>query len=64
LEYKSGVAFDYKGDISDVFSCLTSNLGTLGCGEEHQLQAFEFALVAGGLGTPNDIQHTMLRPDA
>jgi hypothetical protein len=33
-----------------VFTCLTANLGTLGCGEEHQLQAFEFALVDGGMG--------------
>jgi hypothetical protein len=47
-----------------VFTCLTANLGTLGCGEEHQLQAFEFALVDGGLGTPNDTQHAMLRPNA
>lgn len=61
LEYKSGLAFDYTGDISDVFTCLTSNLGTLGCGEEHQLQAFEFAFVVANLGTT---QYAMLRPDA
>jgi len=62
LEYKSGAALNYTGDISTVFTCLASNLGTLGCGEEHQLQAFEFALVAQGLG--NEQQQLMLRPDA
>jgi hypothetical protein len=53
---------NYTGDISSVFSCLTSNLGTLGCGEEHQLQAFEFALAAHGIG--NDQQQLMLRANA
>ena len=50
LEYKAGTALNYTGDINTVFACLTGNLGTLGCGEEHQLQAFEFALAAHGIG--------------
>jgi hypothetical protein len=50
LEYKSGRPVDYQGDINSVFACLAGNLGTLGCGEEHSLQAFEFALVAKGIG--------------
>jgi hypothetical protein len=62
LEHKGGHPLNYKGDISQVFGCLASQLGTLGCGEEHQLQAFEFALVARGIG--NDAQQAMLRPDA
>jgi hypothetical protein len=62
LEYLHGQPVNYTGDINTVFACLAGNLGTLGCGEEHQLQAFEFALVAGGLG--NDAQHDMLRPAA
>jgi hypothetical protein len=64
LEYKAGQPVNYAGDISTVFACLAGNLSTLGCGEEHQLQAFEFALVAGGLGSVNDAQHHMLRPNA
>jgi hypothetical protein len=64
LEYKGGKPVNYTGDINAVFACLATNLGTLGCGEEHQLQAFEFALVAGGLGAVSDAQHTMLRGNA
>ena len=62
LESAKGQPMNYTGDISPVFSCLASGLGTLGCGEEHQLQAFEFALLAGGIG--NEQQQLMLRPDA
>ena len=63
LEYTKGVPVNYTGDISSVFACLASGLGTLGCGDEHQLQAFEFALLAGGIG--NDQQQLMLlRPEA
>jgi len=50
LEYKSGLPVNYTGDINKVFACLASNLGTMGCGEEHVLQAFEFALAAKGVG--------------
>ena len=64
LSYTKGAPDNFTGDINTVFACLASNLGTLGCGEEHQLQAFEFALVAGGLGAINDKQHEMLRPNA
>jgi len=64
LEYTKGKPVNFTGDINTVFACLAGNLGTLGCGEEHQLQAFEFALVAGGLGKPNDDQHAMLRGPA
>jgi hypothetical protein len=64
LEYTSGKPVNFTGDINTVFACLAGNLGTLGCGEEHQLQAFEFALVAGGLGKVNDDQHLMLRGTA
>ncbi len=62
LEYKSGAPLNYSGDIGTVFGCLAGNLGTLGCGVEHQLQAFEFGLAAKGVG--NELQQTMLRPDA
>lgn len=62
LEYKQGQPLNYTGDIDSVFTCLAGNLGTLGCGEEHPLQAFEFALVAGGIG--NEAQRAMLRPNA
>jgi hypothetical protein len=62
LEYSKGVAVNYTGDIDAVFSCLAGNLGTAGCGLEHSLQSFEFALVAGGVG--NTVQQQMLRPSA
>jgi hypothetical protein len=62
LEYTNGQPVNFTGDISTAFACLAGNLGTLGCGEEHQLQAFEFAFVAGGLG--NEPQHLMLRSNA
>ena len=62
LEYQHGLPLNYTGDIDTVFTCLAGNLGTLGCGEEHPLQAYEFALVASGLG--NEGQRAMLRPNA
>jgi hypothetical protein len=62
LEYGKGAAVNYTGDIGAVFSCLAANLGTLGCGLEHSLQSFEFALVANGVG--NTGQQQMLRPSA
>jgi hypothetical protein len=63
LEYKNGLAVNYTGDINTVFQCLASGLGTMGCGEEHSLQAFEFALVVQGLGN-DDQQNLFLRPSA
>lgn len=62
LEYGNGQAMNYLGDVNAVFTCLAGNLGTIGCGEEHTLQPFEFALVASGLG--NEAQHALLRPGA
>ena len=46
-----------------MFACLASNLGTLGCGEEHQLQAYEFALAAKGVGNEKQ-QADFLRGNA
>jgi len=63
LEYAAGAPVNYTGDISTVFACLASNLGTGGCGYQHLLQAFEFALIAKGIG--NEEQQVMfLRPAA
>jgi hypothetical protein len=71
LEYTKGQPVNYKnpanGDISQVFGCLATNLGTIGCGEEHQLQAFEFALIAkssDNLIGRSATQDTFLRPTA
>jgi hypothetical protein len=64
LETKGNTGLNFVGDINTVFACLAGNLGAMGCGEEHQLQAVEFALVAGGLGAVSDAQHLMLRPSA
>ena len=63
LEYKTGTPLNYTGDINTVFTCLAGNLGTLGCGEEHQLQAYEFALVVKGLGNETQ-QNAFLRGNA
>lgn len=49
IEYTKGAPVNYIGDTSKVLSCLATNLGTLGCGEEHSLQAFEFALLSQSL---------------
>ena len=62
LEHSKGQALNYTGDIGTVFSCLAAKLGTLGCGLEHSLQAFEFALVTDGIGNTN--QRQILRPSA
>jgi hypothetical protein len=69
LEYTKGQAINYdrNKDISTVFGCLATNLSTIGCGEEHQLQALEFALIAKS--TDNLIgrsqkQDEFLRPTA
>ena len=57
------MARSYTGDISNVFACLTGNLGTAGCFEEHPLQAFELALAAQGVGNEAQ-QAAFLRPNA
>ncbi len=64
LETTGNTGINFSGDINTVFACLAGNLGTLGCGEEHQLQAFEFAFLVGGLGDVNNQQHQMLRGNA
>jgi hypothetical protein len=63
LEYVKDAPANFTGDINKVFACLAGNLGTLGCGEEHQLQAFEFALAAKKIGNEGQ-QDAFLRPDA
>jgi hypothetical protein len=63
LETRAGLPLNFTGDTSTVFSCLVGNLGTAGCGYAHQLQTFEFGLVAGGIG--NDSQRAaFVRPYA
>jgi hypothetical protein len=65
LEYTKGAPVNYAGDINKVLSCLAANLGTVGCGEEHALQAFEFALVAQNLHFDQyATQNAFLRPEA
>jgi hypothetical protein len=68
LEYANGkpVNFDPTLDISQVFGCLASNLGAVGCGDEHLLQSFEFALAAPSLHQSGSrgLQNTFLRPAA
>jgi hypothetical protein len=52
IEYTKGAPVNFQGpsdNINTVFGCLATNLGTVGCGEEHQLQAYEFALIAQNL---------------
>ena len=52
LEVTNNTAVNFPGpvdNINTVFACLASNLGTAGCGEEHQLQAFEFALAVSNM---------------
>jgi hypothetical protein len=53
-------------DMSQVFGCLAGNLGALGCGQEHQLQSFEFALTAQNLhqSQSSGLQNGFLRPEA
>jgi hypothetical protein len=65
IEYTKGSPINYGGDISSVLGCLAGNLGSVGCGEEHQLQSFEFALTAQNLHTQQySAQNNFLRPSA
>jgi hypothetical protein len=66
LEYTNGKAvnYDVSKDIGTVFGCLAGNLGSLGCGEEHQLQAFEFAFASGTIPGRDSRQESFLRPNA
>ena len=43
ISQNGGTQNNFDGDISDVFACL-ANLGTRGCGFEHQLQSVRMAL--------------------
>ncbi len=70
---KTGIVANFnstnpKADINTVFTCLASGLGTQGCGFEHQLQAFEFALrphiLTGADDTALTAQQQMLRASA
>jgi hypothetical protein len=62
LEYQHDAPVNFVGDISTVFACLAGNLGTMGCGFEQQLAAYQFALGPSNLG--NESQQAMLRPGA
>jgi hypothetical protein len=62
IDYAKGQPVNYSGDIGKVFACLATNLGTNGCGEEHQLQSYEFAFFANSYHT--SAQNTFLRPEA
>jgi hypothetical protein len=67
LEYAwKPLNYDKTLDIGQVFGCLAGNLGALGCGQEHQLQSFEFALAAPNLhqNQSGGLQNTFLRPNA
>lgn len=65
IEYTHGAPANYAGQIDSVLACLATNAGTAGCGEEHSLQAFEFALLDQNLhqGTYAK-QNDFLRPEA
>jgi hypothetical protein len=43
ISQRGGVDNNFQGDIADVFACM-ANLGTKGCGFEHQLQSVRMAL--------------------
>jgi hypothetical protein len=45
---------NYDGNIQDVFSCLATAVGTVGCGFEHQLQSTRVALNADYPDNPAD----------
>jgi len=65
IEYTQGRPMNYNGNgdaINSVFACLATNLGTSGCGEEHQLQTYEFAFYANSYHT--DVQNSFIRPEA
>ena len=63
LVYENGKAVNFNGDINQVFACLAGGLGTSGCGQEHQLQVFEWALIDLGPDVGNQEQiKAFLRP--
>jgi hypothetical protein len=65
LDYANGKPVNFSGDINTVFACLAGGVGTSGCGQEHQLQAFEWALINLGQDVGNETQQkAFLRPQA
>jgi hypothetical protein len=53
---------NYQGELADVFSCLASGVGTLGCGYEHPLQAVRVAINPADNINPQNFK--FLRPKA
>src|ERR1017187_38465 len=64
LETIGSTGVNFSGDINSVFACLAGNLGTLGCGEEHQLEAFEFAFLVSNIPSSAAQRAAFLRPNA
>ncbi len=64
LETQGNTGLNFNGDINSVFACLAGGLGTVGCGEEHQLQAFEFAFLVGNIASSVAQRSSFLRPNA
>ena len=60
LEFTKGQAVNFTGDVSQVFGCLASNVGVVGCGFEHQLGALIWAFYL----EDNKQQLEFLRSDA
>src|SRR5579863_1523075 len=54
---------NFTDPIQNVFQCI-ANLGTSGCGFEHQLASIDRALGADGLGPPPSTTLGFLRPEA
>jgi hypothetical protein len=67
IEYANGAPVNYNGGadaINSVFACLATNLGTTGCGEEHSLQAYEFAFFANDYHPDPQKAFLSTRPEA
>ncbi len=64
LETQGNTGINFNGDINSVFTCLAGNLGTVGCGEEHQLQAFEFAFLVSNIPSSVAQRTNFLRDNA
>jgi hypothetical protein len=62
VSLNNGTMNNFQGDMARVFSCL-ADIGTLGCGYEHQLQAARVALADPQSGGPTENQG-FLRRDA
>ncbi len=64
LETQGNTGLNFNGDINKVFTCLAGNLGTIGCGEEHQLQTFEFAFLVSNIASSVAQRANFLRTNA